>query len=553
MLKHRWTFPFAWLWLGVFFAAVPAMGADSSGSPFIVNSWDNEEGLPQSSIISIIQTRDGYLWLGTLNGLVRFDGNRFAIFDENNTPGLGSDRIVYLFEDSRTNLWIGTDAGSVAMVDNGKIQNLEIGRNGHAGRLTSAAEDSTGAVWLYTADAHLGRYQNGKMDVLDFHITAPAISRMIAAEKSGPLWIDEYEPGGSSGLFSFRPANFYPPTLVIDQSIRAQRSDFILANQRGGMWRLIDGRVQKWNSTQPEKDLGAYPWTNATTIVTAACEDNDGNLIIGTLGEGVFWYEPDGNCRQISMAQGLSSDFVLSLCMDRGGNLWVGTDGDGLNRIKRKIFNTPPEPHTLAAQSVSEDDRGGLWTAFNAHGVSYLLTNSVQDFGVSRNQSAWTVLVDHRQQVWAGTLDEGLFKFQTNHFVPAPGAEILGRQIFALLETRAGQLWAGTQSGLANFDGQNWKLFTMRDGLSGNIVRAIAEDADGNLWVGTENHGLNFFKDGKFISYHAQENGLPGDNISCLYADKDGVLWVGTSGHGLARFQNGKWTRYSTDNGLSNT
>jgi ligand-binding sensor domain-containing protein/signal transduction histidine kinase len=555
MPKNRWTIRFAWLSLCAFSFAGPAIGgaADASGSPFIVDSWNNKEGLPQSSVISLIQTRDGYLWLGTLNGLVRFDGSHFAIFDENNTPGLGSGRIVRLFEDSHTNFWVGTDTAGVALIQNGRVENFDIGRSGHDGRLTSACEDSNGAVWLYTADAHLGRYQHGKMDVLDFHFPPTAFPRMIATEKSGPIWITEYTAVETNWLFSFQPANFNPPTLVIDQTIQVQRPDFIQASQRGGIWRLMDGRVQKWNwnSNQPEKDLGPYLWGNSP--VTSACEDNDGNLIVGTLGAGVFWYEPDGKCRQISKAQNLSSDFVLSLCMDLGGNLWVGTDGEGLNRIKRKIFNMPDGLRTLVAQSVSEDDRGGLWTAFNYSGASYWKTNAAEDFGRDQglNPNTWAVLVDHQQQVWVGTQFGGLFQFQTNLFQPAPGAEILGPRIFALFEDRSGQLWAGTQNGLARWNGQDWKLFTTRDGLSGNVVRAIAEDADGNLWVGTENQGLNSFKDGKFISYQAKESGLPGNDISCLYADNKGILWVGTSGHGLARLQNGKWTRYSTDNGLA--
>ncbi len=277
-----------------------------------MDSWNNKEGLPQSSVISIIQTRDGYLWLGTLNGLVRFDGSRFAIFDENNTPGLGSGRIVRLFEDSHTNFWVGTDTAGVALIENGTVKNFDIGRSGHEGRLTSICEDSNGAVWLYTADAHLGRYQNGKMDVLDFHIPAPAISRMIAAEKSGPIWIAEYEAGGNNGLFSFQPANFNPPTMAIDQSISARQPDFILASQHGGIWRLVDGRVQKWNSGRLETDLGNYPWGNAT--VTSACEDNDGNLIVGTLGAGVFWYEPDGKFRQISKVSGIVCPTMCFRC-----------------------------------------------------------------------------------------------------------------------------------------------------------------------------------------------------------------------------------------------
>jgi ligand-binding sensor domain-containing protein/signal transduction histidine kinase len=555
MLKIRRTLSYAWLWLCVLASATPITGdaADPSGSPFIVDSWNNEQGLPDGEVISVFQTQDGYLWLGTLHGLVRFDGSRFDIFDDHNTPGLGSGRVVRLFEDSRTNFWVGTDTAGVMLIGNGTLKNFNIGRSGHEGRLTSISEDSGGAVWLYTADAHLARFQNGKMDILSLPFTATAIARMIAAEKSGPIWIAEFEPSGKSGLFSFYPANFIPPTLAVDQSIPAQGVDFILAGQSGGIWRLMDGRIQKWSGNRLERDLGPYPWanTNLVTFVTSACEDNEGNLIVGTLGAGVFWYEPRGNCRQISKAQGLSSDFVLSLCMDRGGNLWVGTDGEGLNRIKKKIFNTPPGLRPLAAQSISENGTGGLWTAFNAHGVTCWNTNSVRDFGVSPHQSALTVLVDHQQNVWVGTREEGLFRFQTNYFQPAAGSEILGPQIFVLFEDRAGQLWAGTQNGLARRDGQKWKLFTSNDGLSGNVVRAIAETTNGDLWIGTENQGLNCFKDGNFVSIQASKKGLPGNDISCLYADPAGVLWVGTGGHGLARFQDGNWTRYSTDNGLA--
>jgi len=314
---NHWMRYLAALLLCILGTGTPAGAVDLSTSPFIVDSCSTKEGLPDGEVISIIQARDGYLWLGTLHGLVRFDGNRFAIFDENNTPGLGSGRIVYLFEDSHTNLWVGTDTGIVLLVHDGRIENFSLGRGGHEGRLTSAGEDANGAVWLYSADAHLGRYQNGKMDVLDLHIPVPAIARMIAVEKSGPIWIDEFEAAETNWLFSFQPANFNPPVVAFSEPILTRRPDFILASRRGGTWRMMDGQIQKWNASQPEKNLGPYPWGNSR--VTAACEDNDGNLIVGTLGAGVFWYEADGAYRQISKAEGLSSDLVLSLCMDRGG------------------------------------------------------------------------------------------------------------------------------------------------------------------------------------------------------------------------------------------
>ncbi|MBZ5685681.1 MAG: hypothetical protein LAP86_11660 [Acidobacteriia bacterium] len=375
MPKNCRALPLAGLLLGALLSAPSATAdmADRPGSHFIVDSWSTGEGLPQSSVISVIQTRDGYLWLGTLNGLVRFDGNRFTVFDEEKTPGLNSDRIIYLFEDSHTNLWIGTDTTGVGLVEDGKIKNFEVGRAGQEGKLTSVCEDATGTVWFYTADSHLARYQKGKMETLGLNFPTPPICRMIAAEKSGALWVADV-----SGMFSIRPENFNPRAIVVDESIRAERLDYILAGRNGGIWRLMDGRVQKWKSSGLEKDFGAYPWGNS--VVKAACEDKEGNLIVGTWGAGVFWYDANGKYERISREQGLSSAFVLSLCMDREGNLWVGTDGGGLDRVKTKIFNTPAELLPWTALSLSEDARGGLWVAFNAHGLSYCRTNAVQNF-----------------------------------------------------------------------------------------------------------------------------------------------------------------------------
>ncbi|HUA38249.1 MAG TPA: two-component regulator propeller domain-containing protein [Candidatus Sulfopaludibacter sp.] len=545
MPKKCWLLQNAGRLLCVFapFFSGTAGAANPPNSPFIVDAWGTEQGLPGSAVISVTQTRDGYLWLGTLNGLVRFDGIHFTVFDENNTPGLGNDRIVCLFEDSHTNLWIGTDSGTVAMEQGGGIRNFSIGRNNHDGRLVSACEDASGTVWLYTADAHLARYQNGKMDVLDFNFKTPAVCRMIAAEKSGLVWVGE-----DWGLFSFRPSNFNPPAFAIEQWNPVQQFNYLLASQHGGTWRLMEGHVQKWGSTRLEKDFGPYPWGNA--IIKDACEDKNGNLVVGTLGAGVFWYDPNGNYRQISTEQGLSSAYALSLCLDQEGNLWVGTDGGGLDRIKRKIFNTPEGLHPWNVQSLSEDAHEGLWIAFGALGAAYWKTNSVQYFQVGPLQDAWTMLADHRQRVWAGTRDEGLFQFETNQFHFAPKAEILGPQISALFEDPDGQLWVGTPNGLGCWNGQAWKMYTFRDGLSGNAVSAITKDTQGNLWIGTQDGGLSCFKDGKFISYPASENGLPGNDISCLYVDTDGALWIGTSGHGLARFHGGKWTRFSKRDGL---
>ncbi len=496
----RRTLSFAWALLSFLLAAVSAIAAAPPDFPFIVDSWSVEDGLPDNEAIAILQARDGYLWIGTLHGLVRFDGNQFTAFDEMKTPGLKSDKIVFLYEDPQTNLWIGTQSSGLAMIHNGMIKSFEV-ETADAGSVTFAREDMGGL--LFCSDNGIAFYRSGKM--------------------------------------SFHPNAISPQYFFMARHL-------LVPSRDGGTWQLSGGVQKLNNNNQVVKNFGACPW--GTVPVRAACEDGEGNLIVGTLGAGIYWFRPDGHYRRISTAEGLSTDFVLSLCLDNEGDLWVGTDGGGLNRIKRKLFDSPENFHPWAAQSISGDANGGLWTAFNARCLSYGISNTVQDFSIGLLSNAWTVLVDERQNVWGGTRNEGLFWLQTNSFVPAPDTQILGLTIFALFESRDDRLWAGCQNGLGCWDGKNWQLYTTKDGLSDNAVSAMAEDAAGNFWIGTENGGLNYLNGQKVISYQAT-NGLPGNDISCLYLDSDGVLWVGTSGHGLARFENGQWKSFSTQDGLA--
>src|SRR5580658_6494540 len=132
---------------------------------FSIDTWPAGQGLlPDDSVLALTQTHDGYLWLGTLNGMVQFDGVRFTVFDESNTTNLPSSKIRRLFEDSRSNLWVGTSTAGAALISRGRVEPLKIGRGLRQGNLVSICEDSTGAVWLLTGDGQLGRYTRGQID-----------------------------------------------------------------------------------------------------------------------------------------------------------------------------------------------------------------------------------------------------------------------------------------------------------------------------------------------------------------------------------------------------
>jgi ligand-binding sensor domain-containing protein/signal transduction histidine kinase len=520
-----------------------------TGAPFTVDVWETEEGLPGNEVIAMTRTRDGYLWLGTLNGLVRFDGHRFTVFDESNTPGLPSSQIVSLFEDSRSNLWVGTVTAGVALIQHGRVRNLDIGRGNHGGRLRSVCEDASGAVWLYTADGELARYRDGEVNVwrTDPDPERTSTCRAVIAEKDGPVWV-----GRDGTQFAINPmTNEIPRQLPILREMPVTKLDYLLASQEGGYWRLADGRIQKWKNNRLEHDWGSYPWGRGTVQVSTACEDRQGNLLVGTLGAGLFWFDAQGKVTSLSTNEGLSYNYILSLHVDREGSLWVGTDGGGLNRVKRQVFDVLEATRGLVVQSVSEDQDGGLWIGSNGGGVGYWKDGELERFGYGQGLLTLyvrAVLADRNRRVWAGTLGGGLLELRDGQFQRGEWSAQINPVVLAIHQDRQGRLWLGTRGGLVRGDEQEWKLFTTREGLSTNVVGAIADDPEGNLWVGTVGGGLNLWRDGRFTSFHKQD-GLPAETITSLYVDAEGVLWIGTS-LGLARLDHGQWTRYTTREGL---
>ncbi len=513
------------------------------GGSFTVDTWTTEKGLPQNSVISLTQAKDGYLWLGTLNGLARFDGVGFSVFDESNTPGLNNSRIVKVFEDSRTNLWVGTETAGVVLVEpNGKVTGVDIGRGSRDGRLMAVVEDQSGAVWLYTADGQLCRYFEKRVDVWNVGTRVPSNCRALAVEKTGLLWV-----GTDWSLAALQPSSSGAAAgLPVVQEVSVSRKlDFILPCKKGGYWQIADGRISRQVNGRMEEDLGAYPWTNVP--VAAACEDDRGQLVVGTYGDGVYWHDAGGGWQKLSGE--LSHTYILSLVCDREGSLWVGTDGGGLNRVRRQIFSVLPGSGAFTVQSVASTSTGDVWFGINGGGMALWRNGVLERFKEAQgpaNPYVRAVLSDHNGQLWSGTYGGGLFQLSSNSFRRAPGGEGLDSHISALFEDRTGRLWAGTQNGLGWWSGSRWQALT--NPISGSSVQAIAGDLEGGLWVGTYSGGLNHLRDGK-VTIYGRTNGLPSDNITSLLLDKEGVLWVGTA-NGLGRLANGVWSRFMREDGL---
>jgi signal transduction histidine kinase/ligand-binding sensor domain-containing protein len=337
----------------------------------------------------------------------------------------------------------------------------------------------------------------------------------------------------------------------------AGRLDFLLASKHGGYWRLADNRIEKWRGTERERTLGFYPWTNAPNVrVTSACEDNAGNLIVGVLNDGVYWFDAQGNATRISPENGLSHPGVLSVCVDREGDLWVGTDGGGLNRIKQRIGTVAPGASGVV-QSVAEAADGTSWVGFTSTGVLRSGKDGQRVFGWNNgprledgliSPNILAVMVDAASNLWVSTRAQGaLHVYQDGTFALLPGT--IGQDIQAMYQDRAGKYWFGTPGGLIHWDQQSWRLFTTENGLSSPNVLSIAEDATGNIWVGTAGGGLNQIHEGGVTVFRKSADGLPDDTVTCVLTETNGTLWAGTGG-GLARLKAGRWTRYTSRDGL---
>ncbi len=552
MAKCGWVFAAAWLWLSCLASNAPAATRASGQvtNPYLIDTWTTDDGLPQNTVTSIIQTRDGYLWFGTRNGLVRFNGIQFTVFNEGNTPGLNSSGIAKLFEDSQGGLWVGTEAAGVELIRQGQIESLGIGLGGFERRLASICEDVHGAVWLYTMDGQLWRYANGRYQVFVADRNLTNDCRVIISEQAGRVWVgakqrqDAITPGLDPGSLK----------LPVEESIAVANLDYLLASKRGGYWRLANGHIWRCKSNRDIQEVGTYQRNIWLNPITAACEDAEGNLVIGTPGDGIFWFGADGKRMRLSTDEGLSNNVVLALFADQEGSIWVGTDGGGLNRVKRLVFEVLDVAQNSAAksiQSVCEDAEGGLWLGSNGGGVAYrkgsILERYIPEPGLA--SYVWSVFVDQQQRVWAGTWG-GLFQWVNGKFQRVAAADSIHWRIHAIHQDRKGQMWLGLREGLVRWNERDWKLFTTKDGLSANDVQAIADDRQGNLWVGTAGGGLNRLRDGQSVVFH-KKDGVPGEDISALYVDADDVLWIGTFGGGLGRFHHGHWARFTTHEGLT--
>lgn len=543
--------------LGIIFGAfspVMALNPDVSITQYSVRVWDTNSGLPGNTVYAVQQTSDGYLWIGTPNGLVRFNGHDFKSYTSNDYDGLNSNDIRALLVDRDDYLWVGTESGGLSRFKNGIFKNFPVSKYPGLLQIKTINQDRWGNLWIGTS---------------------------------------------SSGLTCYRDGNFKNFTAETEPKLPGKKVRFISKDGNGDLWAAgTDGvlKIIKGQRFQVHMHNAVLPPSNRT--ITACYYDTDSRgLLVGTINGGLFRVK-DGKAEPVENYPASYKEHINYLYKDAGGNVWIGTDGGGLKRMTRDSFTTLPMNSDKASgvyvSSICEDKEGSLWVGAVENGLIQLRDSKfisfTKDEGLE-NEYTECICEDGDNSCWIGTKG-GVYRLEDGKaramYMKENG--LLNNHVLAIVKDRSGNLWIGTYGGVNVVKNGILTPMSKNKELPNKRVTSMVQDREGFIWIGTEN-GLNrideneskittFLKnDGptsnKIVSIHLRRNGgvlvgtddgvnyieneivshfcpksdLTGKKIICIYEDAENVLWFGT-GQGLIRLKGNESRLYNTTHGL---
>jgi ligand-binding sensor domain-containing protein/signal transduction histidine kinase len=511
-----------------------------------IRAWQTDEGLPQNSVTAVVQTPDGYLWVGTRGGLARFDGVRFTLLEDEAVAHLKESPISAMCVTKDGSLWVASEGGGLTRLQSGRsvryrksegladnqIQCLLEGRDGslwigsetgltrfrdgrfttfskydqlHNNSIKALSEDANGILRIATVTGLVSVDGNGVVSTNNFGLgTVGGILKAVCADRQGRLWVGAVNgviclTDGQRGHYASNQT-FLPEKITT--AIMEDRSGQLWIGTYGGLSRRQDGVPAPW-------------WPNKSgvgDVINAIYEDREQNLWVGGR-DGLYRLSPT-RFVTLTTQEGLSYNNVTSVCEDRNGVMWFGTWGGGVNRWENEKFTAITETNGLSHDTVlslwpSRDGRLLVGLDF-AGGLDRLTPALQNDFP------------------------------RTNKLIPAP--------IRVVYEDRAGITWVGTTRGLNAIRPDRLDVYTLTNGLAGTNVTSLCESVSGRLWVGTE-AGLSCSTDAAYTNFF-RSPALPAVYVNALFEDAERNLWVGTRGAGISRINGNKVTHYTTREGL---
>jgi signal transduction histidine kinase/ligand-binding sensor domain-containing protein len=499
-------------------------------------AWQTDEGLPDNSVTGVTQTSDGYLWVATYGGLLRFNGVSFTQIP---FSGLYKKSVRTFLLDRAGRFWLGMDPGSVICLG-GKSSRTYTAVDGiSAERIVAMAEDGDGSIWIIYSTV-VCKIQDGRVSVLTVSDGLPSgLNPWIASDSKGNIW---FAKGGQVGMIN---GNKIIPRLNFkDTVIRICRT------AASGVWICSGSRLLKYDGSHDPVEYAQLPVNCESQVLY---EDHSGALWIGTASDGLFKFE-NGKLEKIPT----SHQSVNSLYEDSEGNIWVGTRGGGLNRILPSAVELLGRESGLpfeAVASVCEDSQGIIWVASQSGILSYYKEgkwNSVGSDSGWRGDAATCVAADKNGGIWVGSRNRMLCNLRDGVWQTWQRDNGLrGGSVHMIFIASNDDVWVvtGSPSRLQQLhDGKLGEPFAIPG--SNRTIRAIAEGTDGTIWLGTlEGQILKVNSLTHLVEQVATEpNSVP---VRTLETTADGALWIGYAGEGIGRLKNGKFSRVTEADGLT--
>lgn len=556
------------------------------------------QGLSDNSINTIYQDQSGYVWIGTANGLNRFDG--YAVITFKNNPkkdnSLSNNIINCIVEDKENNIWVGTEDGLnkynpatkvFEVFRNNPQQDVSIASN----QIFSLSIDDNGSLLIGT-DKGLDIYTPSTKSFIHFSDITFSVYAM-AQGKEGKYWLgtgDGLATLQHGKIVEYYKANMLDPTALSHEEVSAvlPTDNGVWAGTNFGGLNWLDWTTNTFSSYQNDP-------TNKRSLsdftVTALAKDKNGTLWVGTT-EGLNIFKPKSADFEViqhhpDVPKGLSSSHILSLYADEEGNVWVGTNDKGINKLylNKQNFSTFNciEESCLPSKNVTaiyEGDDQVTWIGTKSGLAIYnklkntltTLKHSQKEPSIAENHIK-ALIKDNEQNLWIATDASGIDIFNPNtheytHFESKAGdsLSLASNSTSCLMKDKNGSIWVGTNGGLTRFEktGNNYLTTTYKNSanqlnsLSSDRIRALLQSKQGIIWIGTSGGGLNKFNPEtntftRFQNAFDDVTTISDDYISCIFEDQQSEIWVGTfNGLNLLDQQTGKFKLYTEQDGLPN-
>jgi ligand-binding sensor domain-containing protein/signal transduction histidine kinase len=519
---------------------IPPAGASTGSAAneqYTRRIWHIQDGLPEDTVQAIQQSRDGYLWIGTTGGLVRFDGSHFHLYDHTTTPALADNSVFCILGAHDGSLWFGTDGGGLVHFKDGTFHLYTQAAGLSNTFVRSLIEDEQGRIWIGTDNGLFQMFQD-KLHQVD---TSPYASSFavhsIIQDREHRVWV------GGSALLVFDREGVSEKRLPGRNSENRVKSmvetedGTVWVGTVGGLDRLVAGRFE--------------PVPQIKGTVRTLRQTSDGALWIGSIGHGLYRYA-NGGFYHWTSASLLPSNTVLSIFEDAGQQVWIGTQ-EGMVRLSKTAVSVLPLPGDTDPDmgTISADPNGTIWAV--SSGVFAIRDGVARPYKFPNMPDVpiRNVFRDRSGDLWIGTDGSGVYRLSHGGVIhySAPG-RLINNFVRAFLQSRDGAVWIATDEGVSRISGGDTQNYEMRNGLAYFSTRALLEDSEGDIWIGTD-HGLSHLHAGAFV-HDAATAALAEEKVWSILEDNNGALWFGTRSDGLFRYAEGKVTTYTKAQGLAN-